>query len=313
MAYLRESEWTERQTLHQRRVEALLSPHWKRRSHGVEHPVFDFLFEYYTFRSTNLCVWSPGAGVWLEAKNGRPVSEFEWSRSGANIEVSLRKLTPKRIESLNWVRTLLKNTQERAARFGCHGLHEWAMVYRSDEYRYQGMQRLRLSQSEIAAVVDSMPVCCTHFDAFRFFTQEARPLNIHQPSRENRMDLEQRGCLHVNMDLYRWAYKFWPWVDSELLVDTFELALDARQIDMKASPYDLVEYGFEPIRIETEAGRIEYEREQRRIATKAISLRQRLRSALDGIIDCLKAKEKNSRGENGMDLVSQAGESTLSV
>jgi hypothetical protein len=173
------------------------------------------------------------------------------------------------------------------------------MVYRCEAFRYQGYTKLRLSKEEIAGAVDSFPVCCTHYDAFRFFTPSARPLNLHQPSRESRMELEQRGCLHVNMDLYKWAYKFWPWIDSELLVDTFELALDARQVDMKASPYDLEEYGFEPIRIETEEGRKVYELEQRRIAVRAVPMRKRLIEAMERITDQLNFLSKDVLPMNG--------------
>lgn len=306
MLRLTKNEWSYRQALHQQRVDALLSGHWKRRSHGIEHPVFDFLFEYYSFRSTLLRVWSPGAGVLLENTQGQFLSELDWENvdQGQSLSLSLRKLSPKRRESLEWVRRLVSNTQERTPRFGCHGLHEWAMVYRCTDFRYQNHTKLRLDLEEIARLVDSFPVCCTHFDAFRFFTPQAQPLNVHQPSRENRMELEQRGCLHVNMDLYKWAYKFWPWVDSELVVDTFELALDARQLDMRASPYDLREYGFEPVRIETEEGRREYEREQRRIAEQAIPLRRRLMQSLDSLSGlCLNSTADTASGIQALILV----------
>ena len=41
------------------------------------------------------------------------------------------------------------------------------------------------------------------------------------------------------MDLYKWAYKLGPLVESELVMDCLELAADARELDMRASPYDL--------------------------------------------------------------------------
>ena len=70
------------------------------------------------------------------------------------------------------------------------------------------------------------------------------------------------------MDLYKWCYKLGPLVDSELLVDCLELAADARELDMRASPYDLRDYGFEPIAIETPAGRAEYVRAQHSVAER---------------------------------------------
>jgi hypothetical protein len=81
------------------------------------------------------------------------------------------------------------------------------------------------------------------------------------------------------MDLYRFGYKITPWIESELLVDAFELALRAREIDMRASPYDLTGFGFHPILIETPEGRSQYVRLQKEIAELAREHRSRLISA----------------------------------
>jgi hypothetical protein len=168
----------------------------------------------------------------------------------------------------------------RAGRFSCYGLHEWAMVYRqsAEQVRHQGYE-LRLSPAELAAFVGSQPVCCSHYDAFRFFTPEARPLNVLQPTLDSRPDLEQSACLHANMDLYKWSSKLWPWTGSDLIGECFLLALEGRDLDMRASPYDLSTLGCEPVKIETAEGRVQYEREQRELAAKAAGLRQKL---LDG-------------------------------
>ena len=78
------------------------------------------------------------------------------------------------------------------------------------------------------------------------------------------------------MDLYKWAAKAMPWIGTELLLDCFELALQLRDLDMRASPYDLSAWGKEPVRIETTDGRRVYEAEQRRLAALAVPLRARL-------------------------------------
>ena len=70
-----------------------------------------------------------------------------------------------------------------------------------------------------------------------------------QPTRETQEAMEQPGCLHANMDLYNWAYKLIPAVSSDLLLDCFDLAWRIRQLDMRASPYDLRPWGYEPVRI----------------------------------------------------------------
>lgn len=79
-------------------------------------------------------------------------------------------------------------------------------------------------------------------------------------------------------DLYKWCYKLGPLVDSELLVACLELAAAARELDMRASPYDLRRFGFDPIRIEEPSGRAEYVRCQGEIAARAAPLRLALLS-----------------------------------
>ena len=94
------------------------------------------------------------------------------------------------------------------------------------------------------------------------------------------------------MDCYKWAYKLGPLIDSGLLVDCLELAADARELDMRASPYDLSDYGFEPIAIETPAGRAEYVRAQQDIAERAAPLRAAL---ADRVTCCLPRCATTSR------------------
>jgi hypothetical protein len=78
------------------------------------------------------------------------------------------------------------------------------------------------------------------------------------------------------MDLYKWAAKLTPWIDGALLLDCLALARAAREIDMRASPYDLRAFGFEPIAMESAAGRAEFAREQAALAERAQPLRLRL-------------------------------------
>ena len=78
------------------------------------------------------------------------------------------------------------------------------------------------------------------------------------------------------MDLYKWAFKLAPWCPSDLIADTFELARDIRELDMRASPYDLSTFGYTAVPIETPEGRAEYEKSQRAFAERARPLRRRL-------------------------------------
>jgi hypothetical protein len=148
------------------------------------------------------------------------------------------------------------------------------MVYRlrEGEQRHEDWP-LRLGHAGTDAVVESHPVRCTHFDAFRFFTEPARSLNAHQPTRESQVGLEQPGCLHATMDLYKWAYKLTPVVPTSVVAQCFELARDVRLLDMQASPYDLSALGVDPVRIEVPEGRAEYARRQREFADRGQTLR----------------------------------------
>ena len=78
------------------------------------------------------------------------------------------------------------------------------------------------------------------------------------------------------MDLYKFAYKVVPWSSGELIADAFLLAWEARQFDMRASPYDLSGFGLLPLRIETRAGREEYIESTRELSKKAEPLREKL-------------------------------------
>jgi hypothetical protein len=100
--------------------------------------------------------------------------------------------------------------------------------------------------------------------------------------------MEQPGCIHANMDLYKWAFKSMPWIGSDLLLRCFRLALYAREIDMRASPYDLSSYGeYDPVLIETAEGRQQYEKLQRGVADQAAPLRRELIEEIESLLSCL--------------------------
>jgi hypothetical protein len=280
---LAEADWLARQAAHEARVRVWTDPHQARASRGEKHPVLDFLFSYYAFRAAWLKRWHPGPDVVLTGESARDFLRWPEYRAvtladGApGITLDPAALPAHRRTFVLWLRDLLATMQTRPAFFGCFGLHEWAMVYRQtpDEVRHNAYP-LRYPPDALAAIVEAAPITCTHFDAFRFFTAPARPLNKLQPTRETTPLHEQRGCLHAGMDLYKWAFKLAPFTPSELIADAFELACAIREIDMRASPYDLEKLGYPPIAIETPAGRAEYEQHQRAFATRGEPLRARL-------------------------------------
>ena len=81
------------------------------------------------------------------------------------------------------------------------------------------------------------------------------------------------------------AFKLLPLLDSDIVLDAFELAYAARELDMRASPYDLTSFGYQPICIETPSGRAEYVREQNAVATRAAAVRQALLTRCRTLLD----------------------------
>ncbi|WP_028935237.1 hypothetical protein [Pseudonocardia spinosispora] len=270
-----EPTWRARQYAHRERVNRWTQPHRERRREGRPHPVLDFLFTYYSFRPSRLERWHPGPGVVLGGDADEFLGTPGYRRVSDGVVFDPVLLPDNRRTTARFVVSLLRATASRPARLSCFGLHEWAMVYRDDSPRHEQLP-LRLGSAGTDTVVESLPVRCTHHDAFRFFTAPARPLNATFPTREGQVDSEQPGCLHATMDLYKWSYKLAPATPAELVADCFELAARVREMDMRASPYDLSELGYSAVRIETAAGRAEYVRAQSEFAEAAVPLRARL-------------------------------------
>jgi hypothetical protein len=291
LSLLAAEDFREREASHVQRVRRYADPYLARRSAGRKHPVEDFLFTYYTQKPGQLLRWHPGAGVVLTGEAAAARSSWKHYRMLYDGELSSlglpagtlavtfdrRTFLTDRREAITFAAIILRGTAARPAQFGCFGLHEWAMVYRQDKFdlRHEYLQ-LRLGSDGTDKVVEENRIRCSHFDAFRFYTPDAIPRNELAPSRENQRDMEQPGCLHANMDLYKWAYKLLPALPSELVMDCFELSWRIRAMDMQASPYDLAEWGYPAIRIETADGKATYVEHQRAFAAEAAELRERL-------------------------------------
>jgi hypothetical protein len=291
------AEWRALADAHAVRVDAFVEPHLARRADKVKHPVHDFLFTYYSQRPAQLRRWHPGHGVALadapeygglkgyeQVECGRGTDRHGAAHSTRVADAYVASQRP----LLEQLRGLLTATAARPPQFGCFGLHEWAMVHRSVEHGTRHDWPLRLGPEGTDAVVESHRIGCSHFDAFRFFTPTARPLNTLQPGRDDRAAFEQPGCLHAGMDLYKHAFRLTPMVPSDLVADCFELARDIRVLDMRAAPYDLADLGFEPVRIETAEGKAAYVEAQRAFAERGAPLRARLVAECERLLDVVR-------------------------
>lgn len=291
--------WRDLAEEHRERTSVYTEPFLERRHAGRKHPVEDFLFTYYTLKPGQLRRWHPGPGVILldaterlEWKFYRRPTDTELRTSGLSTDdveehrntsaiLDLEDFLRTRAAAVDFTRDILERTAAKPGNFGCFGMHEWAMAYRSEEndIRHEYLD-LRLGAEGTDTVVESHRIHCTHFDAFRFFQPQAVPRNELQPTREEQRHLEQPACLHANMDVYKWAYKLLPLVDSALLMDCFDLAWQIREMDMRAAPYDLTAWGYEPIAVETAHGKKQYATLQREFAERSNILRQRLLNVL---------------------------------
>ena len=292
VAVLTPAEWRALERAHAERADSLTAVYREHRARGEHHAIDDFLFTYYSYKPASLRRWHPGIGRALgaetptadgadeDAQGPLPWTGARWyrARPDGTVVVDAAEYLAARGELVERIEELLRAVLERAPRFACFGLHEWAMVYR-DERRHP--IPLRLGRTATDEVVEAHDIACSHYDAFRFFTPAARPRNELQPTRETQCALDQAGCLHANMDLYKWAVKLGPLVPGELLLDCFELAREIRWTDMQASPYDVSGFEVPAIEIETPAGKAEYVRRQRDFAERAQRLRRRLLDVIE--------------------------------
>lgn len=273
------TECNHHQQAHRARAERWTLPRKQRKVTGEREPVLDFLFEYYPYSPAKLEQWFPGFGWDIAVNEDFHVEHSAFTRTGDTFTIDPDYIN-KHLRRIEFVIELLTGIQTRDPSFNCFGLHEWAMVYQSPVNVIRHPDPLRLSPQQIADTVEQAGLRCTHIDAFRFFTPEAAPLNANEagliPTRENQTQLDQRGCLHANMDLYKYCMWLQPLVPGDLVLDCFELAVRTRIVDMRASPYDLTDYNYRPIRIETKIGRGEYVQGQREIASQSGPLRERL-------------------------------------
>lgn len=280
-----EQIWRDRQDRHVRTVDLLTTDHLERRTRGVPHPVVDFLFTYYRTSVATIRRWHPGPGVILE--NAHHSEMVEWrhyrrdslhGREGLTVDAdSVVERCGTRIDR---ARRIVEATASRAGATGCFGLHEWAMLYRTGgDVRHEQVP-LRVSHAEIDDVVDRSTLRCTHFDAFRFFTDPAAPLNQTPLTRDGQARHEQPACLHAGMDLYAHVAAMGAGGPGELLIDTLRASFDAREVDMRSSPYDLSAWGLDPIPVETAEGRAAFVAHQRLWIRRTQALRSRFLDAV---------------------------------
>jgi len=285
-------EWTKRANSHRMRIRDLLGGMYYDRKVHDRHPIYNFIFNYYRFRpKATIERFSAGIDVGVEFVEDlylAPPSKYLSVRNGL-IEIDPVKLfNEKSIQRIRNVHTLLDIVQRRVPSFSCFGVHEYAMLHSGARHSYfqSGVLKLRMSQQEIDAVVERAPIRCTHFDAIRHFPDSSSKMCVIKTSPQSRTRNEQAGCIHTNLDLFKFSLRLWPFASSELVADALELAIRARELDMRASPYDLssvsdfqelkCDFNLTPILIETESGRAEFRDATMALYRDSLPIRQDL-------------------------------------
>jgi len=219
-------------------------------------------------------------------------------RSGKSSSNSSTKTIAEQMRPFAWNYSILQRTLAAEPVLHCFGLHEWAMLYQPittadgggddasitttpKSQQYQAHLPLRVDRATIQAAVERKGVHCTHVDAVRFFTPAAEQWNVYGAPlhRSQQVQLEQPACLHAHMDLLKLTLRLQPFVDAALLADMLELALQARYLDVAASPYDASQYHIDPVPIETPEGRALYRQQQYALMQKAAPVRKAVRQA----------------------------------
>ena len=81
-------QWTARAGEYASRVERFVAPHARRAQVGEPHPVWDFLFSYYSLRPRQLRCWHPGYGVVL---TGSEAIRRYRNRRGYTVDVPVSR------------------------------------------------------------------------------------------------------------------------------------------------------------------------------------------------------------------------------
>ena len=118
---LQPADWAARAASHQKRADALTAAHRDRAGRGQAHPVWDFLFTYYSLQPRRLRVWHPGFGVTLAG----PQADGYLDRAGYvatadGVTAGVEYLRARQ-STVRFIADLLRSTSERVPQLGPRG------------------------------------------------------------------------------------------------------------------------------------------------------------------------------------------------
>ena len=177
---------------------------------AVAHPVEDFLFTYYSYRPAALRRWHPGLGVRLEGEDAAAFARSRGTSSPATAQVD--PTCGRSRDQVRWIRRLLAATAGRpmawAASASTSG--RWSTASRRPRCATRLPAPTRVSGTD--TVVEAHRIACTHYDAFRFFTERRGRGTLCCPPARRSTSTTSRDVCTPTMDCYKWAYKLSPHV-----------------------------------------------------------------------------------------------------
>lgn len=119
-------EARERARAHDRRMARFTYDHLERRRHGEKHPVFDFLFDYYSLRPAQLHRWHPGLGSCIPSEADLPNASWPFYATDERhrVHVDVDDFLSRRGNTVAQARVMLEAPLNNPAHFDCFGLHE---------------------------------------------------------------------------------------------------------------------------------------------------------------------------------------------
>src|SRR5437667_8852270 len=111
--------WEKTRAVYLARVRPSVEERLRRMSRGEKHPVYDFLFEYYSFRPAHLLRWTPGFGVALEGATREDVLWPEFETCDNGLSLPAERFPDHRVSYLRWAVEYFRATAAREPAFAC--------------------------------------------------------------------------------------------------------------------------------------------------------------------------------------------------
>ncbi len=83
---------------------------------GHKHPVYDFLFEYYSWRPAHLLRWTPGFGVVIEGATPADVAWREFTPTDNGLSLPASAFPEHRVAYLRWAVEFLARCSRESRR-----------------------------------------------------------------------------------------------------------------------------------------------------------------------------------------------------